>query len=142
MPRAAHRTLIVLLTMAVIAAAQSSFTGTWEGQVNDLPGVELVIRDEAGGVSGSIAFYFQMRGDDGKWHLGEKTTLPLLTPKVTGKVLTFETIHHKKHGSPELGPNNKYRVNLVSESELRLQILKDPAEKNDPGQGLKLTRRK
>src|SRR5947209_20593913 len=105
-------TAFLVLIMAA-AAATSSFTGTWEANMNDLPGVELVIKDDAGQVSGSIAFYFQSRGEDGKWHLGEKTTLPLLSPKLDGRVLTFESIHHKKHGSPELGPNNKYRVTFV-----------------------------
>jgi hypothetical protein len=28
----------------------------------------------------------------------------------------LETIHHKQHGSPELGPNNRYRVTF-SEAE-------------------------
>jgi hypothetical protein len=134
--------LLLLLLGAVIGTAASSpFSGTWEGVTNDLPSVELTIRDDNGRLGGSIGFYFQTRGDDGRWHLGEKFTVPLLSPKVDGKVLTFETIHHKKHGSPELGPNKKYRVDFVDANELRLRILKDEPKADTSGSGLKLTRR-
>ena len=139
----AHQTghiLPALLVLAILAgAAGSRFTGTWDGKINDLPGVELTIRDDRGRVSGSIGFYFQSRGNDGKWHLGEKMTVPLLSPKLEGNVLTFETIHHKKHGSPELGPNNKYRVEFVAPNEARIQIIKDQPQGDESG--LKLTRR-
>ena len=54
--------------------------------------------------------------------------------------MTFETIHHKKHGEPELGPNNKYRVDFMDTKEARLKILKeDQRQDNDPHSGLKLT---
>jgi hypothetical protein len=133
------RILPALLVLAIVAGATSSpFAGTWDGKINDLPGVELTVRDDSGRVSGSIGFYFQTRGDDGKWHLGEKITLPLLSPKIEGKVLTFETIHHKKHGSSELGPNNKYRVDFVGANEARIQIIKDQPQEDDV---FKLTRR-
>ena len=135
------RFLAAFLVLASAAAAASSpFAGTWDGKVNDLPSVELTVRDDGGKISGSIAFYFQTRGDDGKWHLGEKTTLPLLSPEIKRQVLTFETIHHKKHGGPELGPNNKYRVDFVGTNEARLKILKDQSQ-GDESPGLKLTRR-
>ena len=60
-------------------------------------------------------------------------------PKLEGRILTFETLHHKKHGSPELGPNNKYRVKFVSDKEARLQIVNEETKQDDSG--LKLTRR-
>lgn len=65
-------------------------------------------------------------------------TVPLLSPKLEGNVLTFETIHHKKHGSPELGPNNKYRVEFVGANEARIQIIRDKPQEDA---GFKLTRR-
>ena len=134
------RLLPAFLVLAMVATAASSpIAGTWDGKVNDLPAVELVIRDDGGKVSGFIGFYFQSRGDDGRWHAGEKTTLPLLSPKLEGRVLTFETIHHKKHGSPDLGPNNRYRVHFVAANEARLRILNDRPQED--GSGLKLTRR-
>lgn len=130
--------LACVLMMGRAAAGNSEFAGTWDGNENGLPSVELKIQDSASGINGSIGFYFQTRGADGKWHLGEKYTVPLLRPKTEGRVLTFETIHHRKHGSPELGPNNKYRVDFVGVNEARLRILRDQPNKNDSG--LKLTR--
>src|SRR5690349_11707663 len=126
MARQRVRILACLLIVVVAAAAASSgFEGTWEGSEHDLPSVELTIHHNERGISGSIGFYFQSRGADGKWHLGEKFTVPLLSPKLEGRTLTFETIHHKCHGCKELGPNNKYRVDFVGEKEARLHILKD-----------------
>jgi hypothetical protein len=127
-----------MLAAAAIAAS-SSINGTWEGQVNDLPAVELVIRHDGEAISGSIGFYFQTRGDDGKWRAGEKTTLPLLSPNLEGKTLTFETIHHKKHGGPELGPNNRYQVDFVDANEARFRILNVASQAGEAG--LKLVRR-
>jgi hypothetical protein len=135
--------VIGFLTVAAMGArAESPLAGTWVGTTNDLPSVELTLQNDDGRISGLIGFYFQTRGNDGKWHLGDKTTVPLLSPKLEGSVLTFETTHHKRHGSPELGPNNKYRVNFIDAKEARLNILKDQQQDNDPHSGLKLTLRR
>ncbi len=131
---------VLVLTLPTAAADKSGFAGTWEGTTNDLPSVELTLQDTDSGVGGVIGFYFQTRGADGKWRLGPKSTGELLTPKLDGRVLTFETLHHKKHGSPELGPNNKYRVKFVSAKEARLQQIVNQETKADDS-GLKLTRR-
>jgi hypothetical protein len=65
----------------------------------------------------------------------------LLSPKLEGTVLTFETIHHRSHGSAELGPNNKYRVAFLGPKEARLQVFRYGAKENDAAPGLKLVRR-
>ena len=97
------RVAIMLLLLMAAMAADVQFTGTWTGKTNDLPAVELALQQDKGEVRGTISFYFQSRGEDGKWRLGNKTTLPILSPALNGNELTFESIHHKKHGSPELG---------------------------------------
>ena len=132
--------LVFLLLTVVANAADRGLEGTWEGKENDLPSVELTIRDNRDQIGGTIGFYFQSRGTDGKWHLGEKFTVPLLSPKLDGRVLMFETIHHAKHDSPELGPNNKYRVTFVGPNEARLEIIKDQSQAGG-GPALILTRR-
>jgi hypothetical protein len=131
------------LAATVAGRAESPFAGTWQGTENDLPAVELTIRNDNGKISGAIGFYFQTRGDDGKWRLGEKTayTVPLLSPRLDGSVLTFETIHQKKHGSPELGPNNRYRVHFTGPKEAVLKIFKEGTKENDSQPGFKLTLR-
>ena len=137
--------LAAFLAVATIAvSANISVTGTWEGSDNDLPAVELILRKNNGQISGTIGFYFQTRSQDGKWHSDGKSpfTVPLLSPKLHDAVLTFETIHHRTHGSPELGPNNKYRVQFVGSNEARLQVFRYGAKEDDSVPGLKLIRRK
>jgi len=65
------RVLNAFLLLAVGAyAADRGLEGTWEAKENDLPSVELTIRDNQGQIGGTIGFYFQSRGADGKWHHG------------------------------------------------------------------------
>jgi hypothetical protein len=113
------------------------------GTDNGLPAVVLTLYNDHGQIGGTIGFYFQTRGEDGKWHTDGKPpfTVPLLSPKLDGSVLTFETIHHKRHGSPELGPNNRYRVTFIGPNEARLQVFRYGAPENDAQPGLKLIRR-
>ena len=86
----------------------------WEGKLNDIPGVEIKIDESGQKLIGRIAFFFQRRGEDGKWRVeGDKTEFPMLAPKIEGTILSFETIHHKTHGSKELGPNAKFRMELT-----------------------------
>src|SRR6266404_6011895 len=118
------RTLIVqfvmgLLVVTLPAAAKSPFTGTWEGSMNDQPALKLTIEDADGKLAGVMVFYFQRRGDDGKFHVVRSGDAagPIISPQVEGKILNFEVQHHKKHGGTELGPNIKYSVELTGANE-------------------------
>ena len=114
----------------------SVFDGTWEGNMNDLPGVNLIVADAGGGqIGGVVAFYLQMRGDDGKWRVAGKYMAPLLAAQAQGKVLKFEVQHHKIHGNPEFGPNAKFRMELDGDHEAVLYNISEPG----PGP-LKLSR--
>lgn len=126
---------------APLVAAASTFVGTWDAKINDLPGIELTIKDDATSkVNGEIVFFFQRRGEDGKWRVeGEPARGPLIDPKVTGKFLTFEVRHHKQHGGPEWGPNVKYRLELTGDDEL---TFRNPEGKPENGPSIKLRRRK
>lgn len=121
-------------------AAESPFAGVWEGTVHELPGVEIAIHQDGGLLAGTVSFYFQTRPNESeKWRVASKTTLPLLALKAEGSVLTFETIHHQTHGSAELGPNVRFRMELRGANEAAFSRL---GTSPDPGAGLKLTRRK
>lgn len=127
-------TLVALLAAAVIpACAESSLAETWEGRESGLPSVGLTIRNDNGWISGGIGYHIQTRGAASRWHPGQKTayTVPLLSPKLEGVVLTFETIHHKKNGSPEPGPNDKYRVNFTKAKKARLYVRRDETKEFD-----------
>jgi hypothetical protein len=121
---------------------KSSFVGTWEGKMNDLPGIDLKI-DEAGGkVGGAIVFYYQERSNENEpWHTAGESPVALLVPNVEGKTLTFEVQHHKCHGCTELGPNVKFRMELMGPNEARLWKLENQDASKDLGPGLKLVRR-
>jgi hypothetical protein len=129
------------LLFAILApGAGSPFAGTWQGYINDLPAIELSINKLGGKTGGEIVFYFQQRGANGKWQVKGGTPQPLLNIQSTAKTLSFEVTHHKFHGSRELGPNVKFRVDYVSDQELRLfKTAKDPSPRDS---GFKLTRAK
>jgi hypothetical protein len=141
-----RQTAVVLAAFihAAVAAfsANISVAGAWEGKENGLPSVELKLRDDNGQISGTISFYFQTRGNNGKWHLDRNPpfTVPLLSPQLEGAVLRFETIHHRQHGRAELGPNNKYRVTFMGRTEARLQVFRYGAKEDASAPVLKLIR--
>jgi hypothetical protein len=131
-----------LAALAVFAYAQpaSQFTGTWEGQMNGQPGVQITLASESGKLGGTIVFYFQRLGSDGKWQVeGENRPQPLINPQMNGKILNFEVLHHKKHGGSELGPNKKFRLEVTGAKEARLREAGTPDD--IPGHGLKMTRK-
>jgi hypothetical protein len=119
--------------------AVSQFTGTWEGRMNDQPALEIKLTTSGGKVDGTIVFYFQRLGIDGKWHVeGNARSQSLIEPQVEGNIVTFEVLHHKKHGGSELGANKKYRLEVTGADEARFREAGKPGD--TPGGGLKLTR--
>jgi hypothetical protein len=130
--------LVAYVGFTIVAAEKSPFSGTWEGKMNDLPGVDVTIEGSGGKLSGIVVFYFQMRGDESeKWRVQDKSTVRIINPRVIGNILTFEVIHYKTHGSSERGPNAKFRMEITGDDEAMLYRV-DP----DPGPPLKLARRR
>lgn len=133
-----------LIGQPLLADTKVTFAGTWEGKMNDLPGIDLKIEESEGKISGVMTFYFQERSDpNGPWHVASENPVPLLVPHVEGKTLTFEVQHHKCHTCQELGPNVKFRMDLVGPNEARLWKLEneDQEKTKDLGPGMKLVRR-
>jgi hypothetical protein len=139
-------TKLVLASLIALASAMSAdkpvsqFTGTWEGTMNGQPGVEITLAPDGGNIRGTIIFYFQRLGADGKWHVeGDNRPQPLIDPQMSGNTLNFEVLHHKKHGSGELGPNKKFRLEVTGANEARLR---EAGTQDDiPGHGLPLVRK-
>lgn len=106
----------------------SPFDGTWDGTMNDLPGIKLIVADGGGGeIGGVVTFYFQKRDDGGPWRVADKFVAPLLAAQAEGKVLLFEVQHHKTDGSPEFGPNVKFRAELAGGNEALLYNTSEPS---------------
>ena len=59
----------MFVIFASIAESGSPFTGVWEASLNDQPAIELTINEMDGKIGGTIVFYLQRRGDDGKWRV-------------------------------------------------------------------------
>jgi hypothetical protein len=108
---------------------RSALDGTWEGQMNDLPGVTLIIADAGGGqIGGVVTFYLQTRDDEhSPWHVAGKYAAPLLVAHMEGKTLMFEVQQHKIHSSPEFGPNARFRMELSGDHKALLYNLSAPA---------------
>ena len=131
-----RRFLFCFLGAVLAAQAEPSLAGVWQGDINGLPGVEITIHEAKGIVDGTTGFYFQVR-ENGRWQVKEKYSTPMLKPKLVGKAVSFEVIHHKSHGSTELGPNKRYEIELISSNEARLrEVMKDKA--GNAGEGLLL----
>jgi hypothetical protein len=67
--------------------------------------------------------------------------VPLLTPRVEAKTLTFEVQPHIYQEGAEPGPKVKFRLDIAGPNELRLWKLDDQGMDESPGPGLRLTRR-
>jgi hypothetical protein len=135
--------ILLLVQASMPVQAKSSLAGTWEGKMNNLPGIDLKIEDVDGKISGVMIFYFQERSDaSAPWHVASESLVPLLVPHVEPKTLTFEVQHHKCHTCPELGPNVKFRMELAGPDEALLwKLANEEQEKNkELGPGLKLVR--
>src|SRR5437868_8760085 len=136
--------ILLLVQASMPVHAKSSFAGTWEGKMNDLPGIDLKIEDADGKISGVMIFFFQERSDaSAPWHVASESPVPLLAPRVDGKTLAFDVQHHKCHTCPELGPNVKFHMELAGPNEELLWKLENEEQKkdNELGPGLKLVRR-
>jgi hypothetical protein len=134
--------ILLLVQPSVPVHAKSSFAGTWEGKMNDLPGIDLNIEEHDGKISGHIVFYYQKRSDpNGPWGTTAEYSATLLATHVAGKTLMFEVEHHKCHDCAELDANAKFRMELVGPNEALLWNLLYEKAGKDPGPGMKLVRR-
>src|SRR3981081_84838 len=101
--------------------ATFSFAGTWEGKMNNLPGIDLTIEEADGKINGVMIFYFQVRSDaSAPWHVASESPIPLLVPHAERKTFTFEVQYHKCHTCPELRPNVKFPMQLAGPDEALL----------------------
>lgn len=74
----------------------SNFTGVWRGQIDNLPGVDLVITDEGSGLHGAILFYLHKRPDTNASYTSTPgLPEPVLNLRVDGKTLLFQVSHRR-----------------------------------------------
>jgi len=88
------------VTIAAISVLSCTRTppivGVWEGRMNELPAVELIVRDDDSGLTGTIVFFFQ-RKDTGTWKVERQNDEGLIDPIFDGKTLSFKISHADAH---------------------------------------------
>jgi non-heme chloroperoxidase len=109
-------------------SVNSSFVGAWEGKINNQPVVDLQIDEHGGKISGFVLLYFQVGGP-----------LPLLSPVLDNKTLSFEVQRRKCNGCKELASNAKFRMELSGPNEALLRMTDDTNKLSGPE--VKLARR-
>jgi D-alanyl-D-alanine carboxypeptidase len=92
----------------------SPIAGTWEGKMDGLPVLTITVNDEGGALSGAVTFY-RIRDEGAGPKVEGKETTPLVSPKLDGKVLSFQV--KGRSGDPvsfkmELTGNNEAKVIL------------------------------
>jgi hypothetical protein len=78
------------------ARTPNPIVGVWEGRMNELPAVELTVREDNGQLGGAIVFFFQ-RKDTGTWKVERQNGEPLTEATFDGKALSFRISHERAH---------------------------------------------
>jgi hypothetical protein len=87
---------ISAISVLACTPTQNPIVGVWQGKMNDLPAVELTVRDGNGGLGGTIVFFFQ-RKDTGAWKVERQNEEPLIDLSFDGKTLSFKVSHKDAH---------------------------------------------
>jgi hypothetical protein len=98
--------------------SQSSIIGTWKGEINQQPAVEVLLRNDGGKLAGTAVFY-PIRGVGEEPPAGEKTEVSLIEPQFNGRALSF------KIKRPD-GATAKIEMKFVSETEAVMKPVDDP----------------
>lgn len=128
--------LFIMFAATSIFATGSPIAGTWTANMHGLPAIRMIVKDNAGKLSGSIIFYFLML-EDGAWKVKGDANVEMIEPHLEGKTFVFAVPHAKKHGStdPKDQEIKTFRLLLTGPNEA---VFKNA----DNGQDLKLTRQK
>jgi hypothetical protein len=103
-----------LLGGSITAYGQTSLVGEWHGTDNNLPIIDLNIKQNAGQAIGSAVFYLIKRNSDGgNPYVGGQATGPMENLNYEPEKLTFDM--HRRDGSLVT-----FRVELVDSGHARL----------------------
>lgn len=81
----------------------SKFVGVWRGEFDGLPGVDIVISDEAGQLAGGILFYLHLRPNVNSPYTSKPgLPEPTLGMKLDGNTLSFQVSHRRAHSPRSL----------------------------------------
>src|SRR5688572_28627267 len=110
----AWTSMILAISVFGCARTQNPVVGVWEGKMNELPAVDLTVREDNRGLGGTITFYFQ-RKDTGVWKVERQGAEPLVDSRFDGKTLSFNISHENAHtDSSPSDPPVPFRFTLTS----------------------------
>jgi hypothetical protein len=123
--------LAYLLAGSIAGYGQTSLVGEWHGTDNNLPTIDLNIKQDAGQTIGSAVFYMIKRNSDGsKPYVFGQATGPMENLNYAPEKLSFDM--HRRDGSLV-----SFRVELVDSAHARLFRTSDNAAE---GAGFPLVR--
>lgn len=122
------QTLLLTISIVGIAVArESSIAGTWQGKLHDLPAITLSVTDEGGNLSGTILFYL-LRYDGQAWTVDKEGSvpLPLIDPKLDGKLFSFKVSHREAHPPETLNdPPVVFEMRLTGTNQAELKNMSE-----------------
>ena len=120
-----------LLAGSIAGYGQTSLVGEWHGTDNNLPTIDLNIKQNAGQATGSAVFYMIKRNSDGGTpYVGGQAIGPMENLKYAPEKLSFDM--HRRDGSLV-----SFRVELVDSAHAKLFRTSDDAPE---GTGFPLVR--
>ena len=123
--------LASLLAGSIAGYGQTSLVGEWHGTDNNLPIIDLNIKQDAGQATGSAVFYLIKRNSDGgKPYVGGQATGPMENLNYAPEKLSFDM--HRRDGSLV-----SFRVEIVDSGHAKLFRTSDDAPE---GAGFPLVR--
>lgn len=89
--------------------------GVWRGQIDGLPGIDLVIDDEGAELHGAVLFHFHFRPDaNSPYTSSPGLREAMFDLKLEGPTLTFHVSHRYSHPPRSLhDPPAPFRMKLI-----------------------------
>jgi hypothetical protein len=101
----------------------ANFVGVWRGEFDNLPGVDLVITNEGGGLHGAVLFYLHRRPDaSSSYSATPGLPEPLLDMALDGRTLQFQVSHRHAHAPGSLyDAPMKFHLKLLGQDRAELE---------------------
>ena len=109
--------------------------GVWRGQMDGMPAIDLVLRDEGGALSGAAVFYLHVRKTVNDPYTSTRgLPEPLFNLSFDGKTLRFQISHRHAHPPATLSdPPVRFRLTLIGKDRAGLVNEAEPGDASGPG---------
>lgn len=114
--------------------------GVWRGQMDGMPGVNLILRNEGGALSGAIVFYLHTRKTvNDPYTSTAGIPEPIFNLHFDGKTLRFQVSHRHAHPPATLSdPPVWFQLTLLDKD--RAGLIDEAEAAGSSGPGLSMTK--